>query len=355
MAAHSGGSGRVATQQLLANHAEAGNSSHQACSTPPQLRRIRSPAPSLEVCVKSCGLWSFGSIEMLDFSGFTSEPPNSAVSTGLAALVAELHGLRPFPQTAQRLISTVCDPNHRAAEVISIIETDPELTAKVLRLVNSGAFGVRHVCESIERGVVLLGTRQVAELAAARLALEQFEATGRLGMMVASHSLSVAALSRRLARGRAVLSGVDVFTPGILHDVGKLLLLQVDQGEYSALLGEASPQAETSQEQERVLFGFDHAMLADYVMERWNLPEFLRTVVSLHHDQDASFGHGAQVVEAVAVLRLADYLDYALGVDPAGDCAAEMAALDAAELLELSEEALRALWPELLDLRQRLG
>lgn len=291
----------------------------------------------------------------MSFPRIVSETPSSAVSTGLAALVAELHGLRPFPQTAQRLISTVCNPNHRAAEVIAIIETDPELTAKVLRLVNSGAFGVRHVCESIERGVVLLGTRQVAELAAARLAFEQFEAAGRLGMAVAAHSLSVAALSRRLARSRAALASVDVFTPGILHDVGKLLLLQVDQGEYSALLTKASETAETSHEPERILFGFDHAMLADYVMERWNLPEFLRTVVSLHHDQDASFGHGAQVVEAVAVLRLADHLDYALEVDPTGECAPELALLDAAELLELSAEALRTLWPELRELKQRLG
>jgi hypothetical protein len=78
-------------------------------------------------------------------------------------------------------------------------------------------------------------------------------------------------------------------------------------------------------------------------------------ILSLHHDQDASFGHGAQVVEAIAVLRLADHLDYALEVDPTGESAPELAVLDAAELLELSAGALRAQWSELRELKQRLG
>jgi two-component system, cell cycle response regulator len=283
-----------------------------------------------------------------------SDVPAGAAGGGLAAIVGRLHGLKPFPDTAQRLLSAVCDPNHRGTQVVSIIETDPELTAKVLRLVNSGAFGLRHICESVERSIVLLGTRQVAELAAARLALDQFEGSGKLGKTIRSHSIAVAGLSRRLARRRPLLAGVDTFTPGILHDVGKLLQLQADQGQYAQLLSSAPHEASTFQLLERAHLGYDHAMLADYVMDGWHIPEFLRTVVALHHNQDATWNHSGQVVEAVAVLRLADHLDYALQKDPSGDCASEVAALDAAELVELAEADLRALWPELLDLKKRM-
>jgi HD-like signal output (HDOD) protein len=283
-----------------------------------------------------------------------SDVPASASGVGLAAIVGRLHGLKTFPDTAQRLLSAVCNPNHRNAEVVSIIETDPELTAKVLRLVNSGAFGLRHNCESVERSIVLLGTRQVAELAAARLALDQFEGSGKFGKAIRSHSIAVAALSRRLARRRPLLSGVDTFTPGILHDVGKLLQLQADQGQYAQLLSSAPHGAETFHQLERAHLGYDHAMLAGYVMQGWHIPEFLRTVVELHHNQDATWNHSEQVVEAVAVLRLADHLDYALQIDLSGDCAGEIAALDAAELVQLAEVDLRALWPELLDLKKRM-
>ena len=94
--------------------------------------------------------------------------------------------------------------------------------------------------------------------------------------------------------------------------------------------------------------------LAAYVMVGWNLPEFLRTVVALHHNQDAARKHPSRVVEAVAVLRLADHLDYALQADPAGESAGQIAALDSAAILELSEGDLRELWPELLDLKKRV-
>ena len=283
-----------------------------------------------------------------------SDASASAAAGALAAIVGRVHGLKSFPDTAQRLLSTICDPGHRSSEVVSIIETDPELTAKVLRLINSGAFGLRGTCESVERCVVLLGSRQVAELAAARLALDQFEGSGKLGKVIRLHSVSVAALSRRLARSRPLLSGIDTFTPGIIHDLGKLLQLQVDQGQYAELLSSAPHEAETICQLERAHFGYDHSMLAAYVMVGWNLPEFLRTVIALHHDQAAAWKHPPRVVEAVAVLRLADHLDYALKADPAGDSAGQIAALDSAEILEMSAGDLLALWPEMLDLKKRM-
>lgn len=283
-----------------------------------------------------------------------SDVPGSAAGGALAAIVGRVQGLKSFPDTAQRLLSIICDPDHRSSQVVSIIETDPELTAKVLRLINSGAFGLRGNCESVERCVVLLGSRQVAELAAARLALDQFEGSGKLGKVIRLHSVSVAALSRRLARSRPLLSGIDTFTPGIIHDLGKLLQLQVDQGQYAELLRCAPHEAETICQLERAHLGYDHSMLAAYVMIGWNLPEFLRTVIALHHNQDAAWKYPSRVVEAVAVLRLADHLDYALQTDPAGDCAGQIAALDSAEILELSEGDLRALWPDLLELKKRM-
>ncbi|MEN9578606.1 MAG: hypothetical protein RJA70_1615 [Pseudomonadota bacterium] len=107
----------------------------------------------------------------------------------------------------------------------------------------------------------------------------QFSNSGPGGRMINAHSFVVASLARRLARGRAVLVGLDTFTPGILHDLGKLLQLEVDQRQYAALLEQAEPGANQLITLERAHLGYDHAELAAHVMTGRKLPEALVTVV----------------------------------------------------------------------------
>jgi HD-like signal output (HDOD) protein len=222
------------------------------------------------------------------------------------------------------------------------------LTAKVLRLVNSGVFGLRRSCESISRAIVLLGSRQVAEIAVAQLALGQFDNTGELGRAIADHSQRVAGLCRKLAARRKQLRNVDVFTPGMLHDVGQLLMLQVDQGEYERLLRSVPAEADSLHELEMANFGYDHAVLAHHVMEQWRLPEMLRDVIRYHHDPAGIDPNNPTLREAVAVLRLANQISYVLLGDRNGEREnlARLAATDEAALLELDATKLAQLWPD---------
>lgn len=278
-----------------------------------------------------------------------NDPPEDIAEAGLAAIVGKLQGLKAFPEAAQRLLFLIWDPDHRPEAVVEIIQSDPTLTARVLRLVNSGAFGLRHKCESVHRTVVLLGSEQVAQIAVAQLALDQFDGTGPVGRRICSHCRVVATLCRKLAARRPRLRNVDVFTPGMLHDLGKLLLLQVDQGEYLEMLEQAAPEPDALYAWERARFGYDHAVLADRVMQQWNLPLLLREVIALHHEWDLVQKGSVGLLESVAVLRLADALSYALVGDPVGEPEKLNALAQGPEAQQLDLDAYRLaqLWPAL--------
>ncbi len=283
--------------------------------------------------------------------GHVNDPPEEVAAAGLAAIVGKLQGVKPFPEAAQRLLLLMWDPEHDTDRVVETIQADPTLTARVLRLINSGAFGLRRKCESVRRSVVLLGSHQVAQIAVAQLALAQFAGGGPSARRIADHCQAVASLCRLLARRRPRLRNVDVFTPGMLHDLGKLLMLQVDQGEYEELIATSPVEPDTTSLQEAAKFGYDHAVLAEHVMRQWKLPDHLCEVISLHHDFEAALRRSASVAESVAVLRFADHLSYVLPGTPHGDPEqiATLAELEEAQLLELDTHRLAQLWPSLFE------
>jgi HD-like signal output (HDOD) protein len=289
---------------------------------------------------------------VIEYGEVENDPPEDLAGAGLAGIVGKLRGLEPFPEAAHRLLLLIWDPEHDSEKVVEIIQSDPSLTARVLRLINSGAFGLRRQCESVRRAVVLMGSQQVAQVAVAQLALDQFRSVGPLGRRICDHCQLVAKLCRTLAARRQRLRNVDLFTPGMLHDIGKLLMLQVDQGDYADMLTEASGEPDTLHALERSRFGYDHAVLAHHVMTQWRLPEQLRTVILLHHDPKGASAVSVTMAESVSVLRLADALSYALPGDPVGDGEkiSAIAGSDEAKTLELDAYRLAQLWPVFFEL-----
>jgi HD-like signal output (HDOD) protein len=281
--------------------------------------------------------------------------PEQHAAAGLAAIVGKLQGLKPFPESAQRLLLVVWDPEHDSNEVVKIIERDPTLTAKVLRLVNSAAFGLKKVCESISRAVVLLGSRSVAEVAVAQIALSQFDDAGPTSRLIADHCQLVGQLCRKLASRRRLLRSIDVFTPGILHDLGKLLMLQVDQGEYEQLFLSTPLEPDVMHEVEHAHYGYDHAVLAEHVMVDWRLPDVLRDIIRAHHDPKTAASLSPALQEAVHVLRASDRLSYLLvkNVAPSPELLERLATLREFQALELDTERLAQLWPDFVSLIKR--
>jgi HD-like signal output (HDOD) protein len=262
----------------------------------------------------------------------------------VAALVTAQLGVRPFPLAVQRLLQLSTEPDAAPAEAVEILKTDPGLVARVLTIVNSAAYGLRSPCRSIERAVPLLGISAIAQVSAAAAVVSMFTDGSDLGAELLDHARVTAALASHLA----FLTGrrrEDAYTAGLLHDLGRLMLLQSGASTYEAL---APPGEAPDVERERAVYGFDHAVLGGHMLKAWRLPAPLPRIVAWHHQPERAYAAGGDVAAAICLLRLADLLSRELAKESADE--ATFAALERepiGDYLGLEAKTLAATWKAL--------
>jgi putative nucleotidyltransferase with HDIG domain len=226
--------------------------------------------------------------------------------------VVGLANLPTLPGIIQEITELTECPETNAGDVATVISSDPVLSAKVLRLVNSPVYGFPGRISSITHAVVLLGYNVVKGLA---LGTAVFGSLGKHVQGLWEHSFGCAVLSRRLAR-KAGLPDVDeVMVAGLLHDLGKVVLAYLEPEAYDSVVDRAKSERQHIAEVERAVFSVDHARVNGWLADQWHFPTRLTQPIVYHHDPDAAAGNKA----VVDVVHLADVLARAMGYGFPGD------------------------------------
>jgi putative nucleotidyltransferase with HDIG domain len=293
---------------------------------------------------------NFGRDEQ-DWFGSRDQDAEEAASKSLAATAARVVGAKPFPIAAKRLEELTRTNSARIEQVVVVLESDPALSARLLRLVNSAGYGLKVRCTSVRHAAVLVGTRRLNQVATTAAILDLFESSNTLAAELLEHAAIVGSLCRYLAVHLG-LPHDELFTCGFLHDIGKIMLLDTEREIYPGLLREFGGNPDSVHEQERRVFGFDHATLGAHVLTAWNIPEPVPKVIAWHH-QPARALQDSLLSAMVQTLRLADLLAYELGRRQESEGVALVAASEAAQYLDISEPQLSAMWKDLAALRDR--
>ena len=241
------------------------------------------------------------------FGEGADDDADHAAAESVAALVARVHGVKPLPVAANKLARVAKDPETPVASIAKILESDPGLLSRVLRLVNSAAFGLRVPCKSAKNAVTLLGPKRIAELAMASAVLDLFDDTSGQSRVILEHALAVAAIMKRLAQ-KCEMSVEDAFTCGLLHDIGKLMQLQVGDENYAPLLASEEGRCHRVHLREREIYGFDHGVLAGHMLRLWNVPSPVPEAIGLHHHLVRAYGVGGAVADMVHLLCVSELL-----------------------------------------------
>jgi len=281
------------------------------------------------------------------------DPARSAfeASRSLAAALARAMGLKPFPAVAQRAIELLNDPDTPLRKTREALEKDPAIVAGLLRVANSAAYRSRQAIGSVDEAVQRLGARHVLEIVTSVAAMGMFKDAKGVGLLIRDHSARVGAMARVLASEWHQKTAESPFLCGLLHDLGKLLLLQVSGIDYQKLDPRVLAQADEAFVHERALLGYDHAVLGAHVLEAWKLPSSVAEVVAWHHQPGRAFEHGGELGLGVALVRIANRIDYQLRVKAEVDEAfvAALAQDGSASYAGYSEQILVAMWPKLRD------
>ena len=292
-------------------------------------------------------------LEELWFGEDDAHAINAQAAASFAAALADLEGLRPFSEVARRVLEQVADKNFEVGRLQAIIEQDPALATKVLRLANSAAFRPREACVSIKQAIMVLGSRTLSEVATSLSMMAMFSDMSGIGRSVRDHCASTGALVRALALHRSN-TGSSSFIVGLLHDFGKLLLIQAQPATYLKIHGNQIADADTIHLREREVLGFDHAVLGAHILRKWGLPDPVPKIVAWHHQPARAFAEGGQVAQLVALVRLAEKIDRFLGQEsrPSKEEIERIAQAPECEYLGFGARDLEEIWDELRQVKQ---
>ena len=212
-----------------------------------------------------------------------------AVQRALAAVAR----IATLPLVATQVIALVEDPNSKNAELVEIIEQDPVLAAKVLKVANSPMYGFAQKIGSVRRAVDMLGhgaTRNITIAASmAKLFRGVALAPGVTAEQVWEHSRIVAILARALAEHVDHPSPEEAYLAGLLHEIGTMLEALVDKAALErAICRFHARHSQHLWQAESELLGADHQDFGGALCRAWKLPAGVCDAVAHHHTFEAA-------------------------------------------------------------------
>ena len=204
-------------------------------------------------------------------------------------LIAYVEKMPAFPSSVQKVVQLASDVNSPAKEIVRVIECDPVMTVKILKVINSSFYGLPNKITSVQRAVVHIGLNTIKNLALSVAAIGMLSATNKADFNTNDfllHSLSTAAICKMLAerQGLSKTDCSDFFVAGLLHDFGKIVFAQYLPLEFKQALEKSHEQQISLHLAEQEFIGINHAEAGKMLAEKWQLSEQLATAIAQHHD-----------------------------------------------------------------------
>lgn len=257
-------------------------------------------------------------------------------NTAMREMINSLDTLPSLPETYRRLMDALRSEHTTVQDIGKLVEQDLAMSAKVLQMVNSAFFGLRQHIASPVHAVSLLGIETVTSLALTAGLFSQLKQSLVESFNLQTlwhHSMSVAGLTREFC-SQLGLEREQTEVPvlaGMLHDLGKLVLVTADTAEYRRIVDLAKQQDLPLHLVETQSLWSDHASIGAYLMGLWGLPFEAVEAVALHHKAELQQRKHAHCLAVYAANMLVhhytnqehssyyaiDHLDVLLGTEDA--------------------------------------
>ena len=206
-------------------------------------------------------------------------------------------------------VSELLDSEYSTAhEIGDAVKTDPSLTARVLKMVNSAYFGLPNQVSSLPQAVNLLGRRQLKSILMSLVLAGVFKDIDLARFSLRDfweHSVKTAIIARQLAMQNAhILDHEAFFTAGLLHDIGRLVMAKAHPDAVAEIDRMASEQGISLVKAEAKHLGVTHIDLGAALMNKWNMPSMLVQCLMKHHSSEHD---GARAVDT-SIVYLANCL-----------------------------------------------
>ncbi len=212
-----------------------------------------------------------------------------------------------LPVTVSKVLEVCNNPKTSPIDLDKVIQLDPVLMGRVLKLINSAYYGLGTQVTSLARAIIMLGINTVKNLALSTAVIDRFVDKGAFHALNMDgfwrHSLCVGVTAKHLAKRRGVEPTLieEYFAAGLLHDIGKIPLNNALASEYVRTMALADHERIPLFLAEKRVLDLDHSEAGFVVAESWKFSGAIADAIAFHHTHESYHGDHGDVVRTVAI------------------------------------------------------
>ncbi len=213
-----------------------------------------------------------------------------------------------LPHIATEILEVMRNKSASMRKIAGVIEKDPSITVKILKIANSPLWGAVGRVESVQRALILLGLKQISNIV---IAISLYSTFARLKpnphfdrQKFWQHSIGTAQTARKLSGALEINFQGEEFVAGLIHDLGKIVLDQFMNETFKRINEEIREHPGNPLEIEQKHLGCTHAEIGAALLQRWNFPAPITMALQFHHFPEKAQEH----CDMVAIIHLADII-----------------------------------------------
>ena len=249
-----------------------------------------------------------------------TDPALEARGEKVKKLVQRIEGLPTLPTLLAQMNRMMLDPKTTAKDMAQLISSDPAVTSRILKVVNSAFYGFPSRISTITHAIVILGFNTVKSVVLSSSVFDAFGAKGKGDPRFKRedfwrHSVGCGAACKVIARHAGEAALEEFFIAGLLHDVGKVIEDQFMHEDFVAILEDVAVRKVLFREAEEARLGINHADIAGWLFGQWKLSKGLVKAVACHHNPSLADDH----LKSAAIVHLGDIFARTLMLGSGGD------------------------------------
>ncbi len=229
------------------------------------------------------------------------------------AQFSETVSIPTLPEVVMKLNTMVDDDKVGLEDIGLVVSQDAPISSKVLRIANSAVYGLSEPARSVEDAAKVVGARTIRNIAMQASIFnryEQYEGTDGFNLRgIWKHAVFTGQLAQELAKRSPVIetsSAEELYTCGLLHDIGKVVLLETLGEDYLEVYEKSRESGRAVHLVEEEMLGVTHTDVGALVAKRWDLHELIVKVIQHHHGPRYEIEANPQV----AVVAISDQIAY---------------------------------------------
>lgn len=216
--------------------------------------------------------------------------------------------LASLPHIAGRVLKMIQNKKTEIQEVAHLIESDPILTMKILRVANSPIFATRSEITSIQHALMLLGMKRISNIVLSvsiysKFFINSHKQAAMLMERFFQHSYLTGTTAKTLTYALRKQFDDNEFVGGLLHDIGKMAMLQIHPKEYTMVRQLVREEGINDLAAEKEVFGENHIEVGQGIAHLWKLPDEIMRVITFYRNPKANKEHR----ELVATVSFSDF------------------------------------------------